>query len=74
MGDLIAVFRMDELSIPCRIRLIQKMGETINRNYAMNLTEELQIELIQALEPNYDFEAHPHLKNYLPKKDDTTIV
>jgi hypothetical protein len=50
MRDLIEVFRMKELSIDVRCRIIKKLGTAINHTYAMNITEDLVDELITALE------------------------
>lgn len=49
MNDLIAVFRMEEVSIDARIRVIEKLGRAINHQYAMNATDDLVKELCDLL-------------------------
>jgi hypothetical protein len=49
VSDLIAVFKMEEVSIETRIRLIQKIGNAINYQYAANVTDELVDELVGIL-------------------------
>ena len=68
MKELIDIFRMSEVSIPIRIRLIMRLGEAINREYGMNLTEELVYELVKTLDPeNKDVETERYL-HYINKK------
>jgi len=50
MGDIMAVFRMDEVSIEIRIRLLRKLGCAINSSYGMNITDELVNELVGILD------------------------
>lgn len=58
MESIIQIFRMSELSIETRISIMKKLGAAINRQYGSNLTEELIIELILALDP----EREPELR------------
>lgn len=51
MKELIDVFRMNEISIPSRIRIIIQLGKAINNKYGMNLTESLVYELVKTLDP-----------------------
>ena len=60
MNDLIAVFRMNELSVETRIEIIKKLGVLINAQYSSNITEPLVIELVLALDPNNDIEQDNH--------------
>lgn len=49
MKDLIEVFRMSEISIGARIRIIEKLGRSINREHGANVTDELVDELVDQL-------------------------
>jgi len=50
METLIDVFRMTELSVQTRIKVIKQLGEAINWKYARNITEPIVEELVKALE------------------------
>lgn len=52
MEELIQVFRMNEVSIEVRCRLIIKLGIAINFKYGTNITEPLVYELVKLLDPN----------------------
>jgi hypothetical protein len=54
MNDLIAVFKMEEVSIDIRIRILQKLGRAINHEHGANVTDELVDELISILEKRND--------------------
>lgn len=58
MESLIQIFKMDELSVVTRIRIIKRLGDAINNQMAMNATDELVIELCLALDP----EIEPELR------------
>lgn len=62
MESIISIFRMNELSIETRINIIKKLGRAINDQYGMNMTEDLVIELILALDP----EKEPELRKEYP--------
>ena len=49
MNDLITVFRMEEISIGTRIRLIEKLGNAINREHGANVSDDLVDELVRIL-------------------------
>lgn len=49
MSELIAVFRAHELSVSTRIKIIKKLGEALNNQYAMNWTGDIVAELVEAL-------------------------
>jgi len=51
MQELIEVFRMDEISPKVRAGIIIRLGQAINNQYGMNLTEALVYELVSVLEP-----------------------
>lgn len=59
MESIIQVFRMNELSITTRVRVIKALGNAINNKTCMNVTDELVVELILALDP----ELESDLKN-----------
>ena len=62
MNELIAVFRMNEVSIDVRCRIIIKLGHAINAQYAMNITEPLVYELVKQLDPgNKEVESAHYL-------------
>jgi hypothetical protein len=65
MNALIEVYRMDEVSVKTRIRLLKKLSTAINFQYGANVTEELVIELILLLDKNYSFQNDEHLLKYL---------
>lgn len=63
MNELVAIFRMSEISIATRCRLIIRLGEYINDQYGMNMTEALVYELILALDPTHEILINPHYKS-----------
>jgi hypothetical protein len=50
MKELIEVFRMSELKVETRIKIIMKLGKAINNEHGMNITEPLVYELVKALD------------------------
>lgn len=67
MESIIQIFRMSELSVETRIKIMKKLGTAINYQYAANCTEELVIELILALAPEKESElrADDHYGIYM---------
>jgi hypothetical protein len=59
VNALIEIFRMNEVSVQTRIKLIKKLGNAINNEYAMNITEPLVYELILALDPENEIKNDP---------------
>lgn len=51
MKELIEVFRMNEISPKVRAGIIIRLGQAINNQHGMNLTEALVYELVSILEP-----------------------
>ena len=51
MESLIEVFRMNEISIQTRIKIIKELGKAINHSMSANCTEPLVYELVLALDP-----------------------
>lgn len=51
MKDLIEVFRMNEIDSKTRAKIIIKLGNAINAEYSMNITEPLVLELVKVLDP-----------------------
>ena len=63
MKDLIDVFRMNEISVETRIKIIIQLGYAINNRYGANLTNRLVYELVKALDPdNIDVETYHFTK------------
>ena len=63
MKELIEVFRMTEVSIEVRCRIIIQLGHALNAEYGMNITEPLVYELVKQLDPdNKAVETEPYLK------------
>ncbi len=64
MESIIQVFRMTELSVETRIKIIKKLGTAINFEYGSNMTEGLVIELVLALDPENEIVNDEHYKAY----------
>lgn len=65
MKDLIEVFRMSEISVKVRCRIIIELGHAINFQYGTNITEPLVYELVKQLDSeNKDVETE-HYKRHL---------
>ena len=64
MESIIQVFRMTEISIATRIRIIKALGREINNQLAMNATEGLVYELVLALDPNDAIKDDAHYKRF----------
>jgi len=60
MKELIEVFRMNELTPKVRASIIIRLGQAINNQYGMNLTEALVYELITILDPDNDIFTDDH--------------
>ena len=54
MKELIDVFRMEEISKTARARIIIKLGNCINNEHQMNLTQPVVFELVKLLDANND--------------------
>ncbi len=52
MKELIEVFRMTEIAPKLRASIIIRLGQAINDQYGMNLTEALVYELVAILDPD----------------------
>lgn len=63
MESIIQVFRMSELSIETRIKVIKKLGCAINYQFASNCTDELVVELCLALNPGREKELRVEYPN-----------
>jgi len=63
MKELIEVFRMNEVSIGVRCRIIIQLGHAINAEHGMNITEPLVYELVKQLDPeNKDVETEHYTR------------
>ena len=64
MKSLIEVFRMTEVSSKVRANIIVKLGNAINHEYSMNLTEPLVAELVYQLDSEHEiFEKEKYVKH-----------
>lgn len=52
MNEIIAVFRMEEISKKQRAKVIIKLGRCLNDQMAMNWTEGIVYELVSILDPD----------------------
>jgi hypothetical protein len=62
MKELIEVFRMNEVSIETRCKIIIQLGNAVNMELGMNITEPLVYELVFALDPNNEEIKKDHYK------------
>ncbi len=65
MESLIQIFRMNELTIATRIKIIKALGIAINNQLGGNFTEAIVCELIVALDPENDIKETEHYKYYV---------
>ena len=65
ISSLIEVFRMTEIEPKTRAKIIVKLGNVINGEMGMNLTEPLVVELVKLLDPENEIFNKEHYKNYL---------
>lgn len=65
MESIIQVFRMTELSVQTRIKIIKRLGQAINHQFASNITEGLVYELVIALDPNDIIKDDDHYKRFV---------
>lgn len=72
MEALIAVFRMVEISVGTRIRIMKQLGRAINHEYGSNCTEALVYELVLALDPNNPIRNDEHYLSYVERNGDST--
>ena len=62
MKELIEVFKMNDLSVETRVRIIIKLGQLINNQFGSNLTEPIVFELVRILDPENEILNTPHYK------------
>lgn len=66
MKELLDIYRMTEISVEVRCRLIIQVGQLINHQYASNVTEPLVHELLMLLDPQHfllkDAQEKPELE------------
>lgn len=65
MDSIIQVFRMTELSVETRIKIIKRLGQAINYQFASNVTEPLVYELVLSLNPNDPIKDDEHYKRMM---------
>lgn len=68
MEDLITIYRMNEVSIETRIKLIKELGHLINHQYASNITERLVVELCMLLDDKCGIDKEEHYASILRVK------
>lgn len=66
MKELIDVFRMNEISVETRCKIIVQLGRAINNQHCMNITEPLVYELVKQLDPSFEGlkELEEYIKNW----------
>jgi len=67
MESIIQIFRMSELSVETRIKIIIKLGIAMNNQMGMNITEALIYELVLALDPENEIQNDEHYKRHANK-------
>lgn len=60
MKEIIEVFRMNEVSITVRCKIIIELGHAINAQMGMNITEPLVYELVKQLDPENNMVETDH--------------
>lgn len=65
MESIIQIFRMSELSIETRIKIMKKLGIAINNQFAANCTEALVYELVLALDPENEIKNDEGYSRYI---------
>jgi len=68
MQELIEVFRMKELTVDTRAKILIELGKLINFKYARNITEPLIYELIKTMDLKSDFLNNPFLQKLKQKE------
>lgn len=69
MESIIQIFRMRELSIEARIKIMKSLGTAINNQFGANVTEPLIYELVLVLDPANDIKTNDHYLAYIKDKD-----
>ncbi len=65
MESLIQIFRMNELTVETRIKIIKSLGVAINNQLGGNFTESIVCELVIALDPANDIKESEHYKYFV---------
>ena len=65
MESLIQVFRMTEISIETRIKILKRLGKAINWSLTANATEPLVYELVLALDPDNEIRDDKYYTDHL---------
>lgn len=68
MKSLIEVFRMTEVSAKTRAKIIIKLGNAINHEYAANVTEPLVWELVNILDPENKILTNDHYLSFVTRE------
>ena len=56
MKEFIEVYKMHEISVQTRIKILFQLGEFTNAKYACNIAEPIVYELVKSLDPTYTCE------------------
>ena len=64
MQAMLDVFKMEEISVKTRIKIIKELGTAINYRYSSNVTEPLVIELVLLLDKDNAIVNDEHYKIY----------
>lgn len=64
MKSIIDVFRMNEIEPKIRAKIIIKLGNCINYQYAANITEGLVFELVSLLDPDNEILTNERYLKY----------
>lgn len=65
MESLIQIFRMTEISVASRIKIIKRLGSALNHQMGGNITEGLVYELVLALDPSDPIQEDQHYPMFL---------
>lgn len=65
MKEIIEVFRMIEIDPKTRAKIIIKLGQGVNTENGMNITEPIVVELVKILDPENKIFSEEHYKSYL---------
>ena len=65
MKELLEIFKMEEVSVAARIRLLKKFGRKINDENSANLTEEVVYELVLLLDPDDPIKEDKHYLSFV---------
>jgi hypothetical protein len=65
MQAIIDVFKMEEVSVKSRVKIIKELGKTLNYQFSSNVTEALVYELVLALDPDNEIKSDKHYLHFV---------